>query len=110
MEIHGSSLNFSALRTSPQIAGKPVAVSKPSQDGNQDARQQQSFAPSGQAPDEVEKILADAGLPRFLTAPETINPPVDIRRLNAINAYANQSRQPLLEQRGRLVSGIDLFV
>lgn len=111
MEIHGSSLNFSALKPSSQTAGKFDVVPKQSKNNSTAAEQQRKSSEAiSETPADVEKILANAGLPQTATAFEKTSQTPDIRRLNAINAYMAQSNQPLLEQRAQLLVGIDLYV
>ena len=111
MEIHGSSINYSALRPSPQTAGKVHAVPKqPDNDSTAYEQRQTPTQAKSETPVEVEKKLAVAGLSQFSSVPEKTNQSLDIRKLNAINAYTDQSNLPLLEQRAQLLVGIDLYV
>lgn len=110
MEIHRSSLNFSALKPSSQSAGKFDVVPKQPKNDSTVSKQQKPLEAISETADDVEKKLAHAGLSQFATVLEKTNQPLDIRKLNAINAYTTQSHQPLLEQRAQLLVGIDLYV
>lgn len=106
MEIHGSSLNFSALRTEPQKVERKTgdAFKRHEQRSGTSEQRQQSETPAA-----IEKKLSQTGLTPLphLSAAGTA---ADLRKLNAINAYVSQSNQPLLEQRAQRVAGIDLYV
>lgn len=112
MEIHVSSLNYSTLKLNPQTAGQPgVVQNKPdNKHANYDKPLQNSVTAT-QTPEQVEQLLADAGLSdiAMLNADRTENP-INTRLLNAVNAYTTTLNQPMQDQRAQLVAGIDFYV
>ena len=111
MEIHGSSLNISILRPSPQTAGKFDVDLKQrhnvSTAVNPGRNVSQRVNGTSAA---IGKTFDYAGLTQFATTLENNNQSLDFRKLNAINAYISQSTMPLLEQRAQMLAGIDLYV
>lgn len=110
MEIHGSSINFSALRLGSQTAGKRDAAPKPI---DTESSYEQRHSPSqgiSETPAQVEAKLAVAGLSQLSSTTETTNHILDSRKLHAIDAYIRHNDLPLLEQRDQLLVGIDSYV
>lgn len=113
MEIHGSSLNFSALRPSSPTLGKLDAANHHStkhEATRVEDRQKSSETVDETTPASVEQILANARVVPSVTELEKNNLPLDVRKRNAINAYTSQSNQPLAESRSQRLAGIDLYV
>ncbi|MDP2177669.1 hypothetical protein [Methylicorpusculum sp.] len=112
MEIHGSSVNYAAIRSSDRTVKQTDAIQ------NQPKREKQTHsaayenqvATESQTPEQVETLLEDSGL-NSLPNPnhDLFNTPTDNRTLNAIKAYHQQATAPLIEQRAKLVTGIDLY-
>ncbi len=113
MEIHVSSLNYSAPKLiSPHHAGQQDTVQN--QPENKRANSDNPLPTpktANQTPEQVEQLLADAGLSdlSMLNADRTENP-INTRLSNAVNAYTTTLNQPMQDQRAQLVAGIDFYV
>jgi|GEM_PF-479119 len=112
MEIHGSSVNYAAIRSSGRTVEQTDAVHNQTKKEKQThTPAQENLAPNqSQTPEQVEALLDNSGL-SSLAEPNSdlFNTPTDNRTLNAIKAYHQQATAPLKEQRAELVSGIDLY-
>ncbi|GAB4263892.1 MAG: hypothetical protein Kow0065_14640 [Methylomicrobium sp.] len=112
MEIHVTSLNYSALRVNPSQEGRRDNVQNRSDlDRSASETSRPRRDTDSQSPEQVEKLLDDAGL-KQLTAfdAERAGSSLDRRTLKAVNAYNDTFNQPLIDQRSELIAGIDLYV
>jgi LAS superfamily LD-carboxypeptidase LdcB len=113
MEIHGSSVNYAAIRSSDRTVKQTDAVQNQTKKEKQThtAAQENLARNQSQTPEQVEALLEISGLSSLADPnPDLSNTPTDNRTLNAIKAYHQQASAPLVEQRAKLVSGIDLYV
>ncbi len=112
MEIHVTSLNTSALKLNPQIAGQQDTVqNQPENKRANSDKPLQNSATATQTPEEVEQLLDDAGLSDIaMFNTDRTEDPINTRLLNAVNAYTTTLNQPMQDQRAQLVAGIDFYV
>lgn len=112
MEIHVTSQNYSALRLNQHTAGQPDTVQNQTEKNRADANKQlQKPESTTQTPEEVEKLLADAGFSEMsLLSADQTEGPLNSRFMNAVNAYTDTLNQPMQDQCDQLVAGIDLYV
>ncbi|MCD2453019.1 hypothetical protein GO003_021800 [Methylicorpusculum oleiharenae] len=112
MEIHGSSVNYAAIRSSDRTVKQTDAVqNQPKKEKQTHTAARENLAPDqSQTPEQVETLLENSGLSSLANPnPDLFNTPTHNRTLNAIKAYHQQATAPLIEQRAKLVSGIDLY-
>lgn len=112
MEIHASSLNFTALKLNPQKSGESNAVQNRGEKNQDDAKKLiQATKAVSQTSEEIEQIMANAGLSENTSSKAIPNDqPATIRLAKAVNAYTTTLNQPLLDHRAQLVAGIDFYV
>ena len=112
MEIHGSSVNYAAIRSSGRTVRQTDAIQNQTKKEKQthSAAQENRASAESQTPEQVETLLENSGLSSLANPnPDLFNTPTDNKTLNAIKAYHQQATAPLIEQRAQLVSGIDLY-